>query len=108
MAGFVEANYRLHPRLVALGRVEHVGMPDFDDRGRGGTAHVDRRIWETTGGFQWLIDQNLKLQIEGSYDWNRESVSDTTVRVWSVTVRLATAFWPFTPPLARWIQEHHR
>jgi hypothetical protein len=104
VGAFGEVNYRLTPRLVTLGRLEHVGMPTFDDRDRGGSARVRRRIWEVTGGAQWLVEENLKLVVEGTYDANHEAVSARTVRVWAVTVRLATAFWPFTPPvLSRWL-----
>jgi hypothetical protein len=80
-------------------------MPTFDDQQRGGTARVRRHIWEVTGGLQWLVEENLKLQVEGTYDANHEAVADQTVQVWSVTLRLTTAFWPFTPPvLPRWIR----
>jgi hypothetical protein len=104
IGGFVEADYRLHPRLMSLFRAEHVTMPTFDDGERGGTARVRRHVWQLTSGMQWLIEENLKLQVEGTYSTNREAVSDTTVDAWSVTVRLTTAFWPFTPPgIARWI-----
>jgi len=102
--GFGEVDYRITPRLVALGRLEHVGMPTFDDRADGGTTHVRRSIYEATGGAQWLLEENVKLLVEGTYDANYERVSHTTVRSWSVTVRLATAFWPFTPPgWSRWL-----
>jgi hypothetical protein len=104
LGGFGEVNYRLTPRLLALARLEHVGMPTFDDRARGGGTRVRRHIWEVTGGGQWLIEENLKLIVEGTYDTNHEAVSDRTVEVWSVTIRIATAFWPFTPPaLSRWL-----
>jgi hypothetical protein len=100
VGGFGELNYRLTPRLVSLVRVEHVGMPTFDD----GATRVRRSIWEVTSGAQWLIEDNVKLIVEGTYDANHEAVHDSTVRVWSVTIRLATAFWPFTPPVfARWL-----
>jgi hypothetical protein len=102
--GFAELNYRLTPRLLSLVRFEQVGMPTFDDRGRGGSAYVRRSIWQLTSGGQWLIEENLKLIVEGTYGANHESVSDATVRTWSVTVRLATAFWPLRPPgLSRWL-----
>jgi len=105
VGGFGEADYRIAPRIVSLLRIEQVGMPTFDDRSHGGTTHVRRGIWEFTGGSQWAIEENVKLIVEGTYDLNRESVSDTTVRTWSVTVRLATAFWPGTPPLiTRWLR----
>ena len=73
--------------------------PDFDDRAEGGKTHVRRRIWEITGGVQWLLEENLKLVAEATYAENHESVRDATTRGWSVTFRVATAFWPFTPPV---------
>lgn len=104
VGGFGEVNYRLTPRLVSLMRLEHVTTPSFDDRDHGGSTRVRRHIWEVTGGGQWLVEDNLKLIVEGTYDANHEAVSDSTVQVWSVTVRVATAFWPFTPPgLSRWL-----
>jgi hypothetical protein len=100
VGGFGEVDYRPTARLVSLLRLEHVGMPTFDD----GTTRVRRSVWEVTGGAQWLLEENVKLIVEASYDTNHEAVSDSTARVWSVTVRLATAFWPFTPPaLSRWL-----
>jgi hypothetical protein len=102
VGGFTELDYRVTPQVVALGRVEHVGMPTFDDRAVGGATVVRRSIWEFTGGAQWLVEENVKLIVEASYDANHEAVSNTDVHVWAVTVRVATAFWPFTPPgLAR-------
>jgi hypothetical protein len=98
LGGFAELDYRLTSRLLWLLRLEHVGMPTFDDRNDGGDTHVRRRIWEITSGGQWLIEENLKLIVEATYDANQERVSDTNVRSWSVTLRLATAFWPLTPP----------
>jgi hypothetical protein len=104
IGGFAEVNYRLTPRLVSLVRVEHVGMPTFDDRDGGGTTHVQRRIWEVVAGGQWLIEENLKLVVEASYDNNHEVVADSTTHTWAVTVRLATAFWPLSPPaIGRWL-----
>jgi hypothetical protein len=104
IGGFGEVDYRLHPRLMSLLRFELVGMPTFDDRDRGGSARVRRRLWQLTGGFHWLLEENVKLQVEATYNTNHEAVSDFTVRTWSVTLRLATAFWPFTPPgVARWL-----
>jgi hypothetical protein len=104
IGGFAEVNYRLTPRLLSLVRVEHVGMPTFDDRDRGGSTHVRRRIWEVVAGGQWLIEENLKLVVEASWDNNHEAVSDRTTEAWAVTVRLATAFWPLSPPgITRWL-----
>jgi hypothetical protein len=98
IGGFGEVNYRLTPRLLSLVRVEQVGMPTFDDRGRGGSAYVRRSIWQVTSGAQWLIEENLKLIVESTYGDNHEEVSNFRVQSWSVTVRLATAFWPLQPP----------
>ena len=106
VGGFVEADHRLLSRIMSLVRVEWVGMPTYDDRGHGGTAHVRRDVFETTAGLQWLFQQNVKLQLEGTYDRNHEGVSGVTVESWSATVRVATAFWPFSPPPAsRWLSE---
>jgi hypothetical protein len=106
LGGFVEGDYRLHPRLMSLLRVEYVGMPTFDDRAHGGAAEVRRGIFETTAGLQWLLEQNVKIQVEGTYDRNREEVSRVTVDSWSATVRVATAFWPFgPPPVSRWLAD---
>jgi hypothetical protein len=104
VGGFGELDYRLTPRLISLMRFEYVGMPTFDDRSRGGTAYVRRGTWQATAGAQWAIEENLKLIVESTYSESRENVSNSTVRGWSVTVRLATAFWPLTPPtLSRWL-----
>ena len=53
-----------------------------------------------TGAWALRPDQleNVRLIVEGSIGERREGVSDRTVQVSSFTVRLATAFWPFTPP----------
>jgi hypothetical protein len=103
--GFVEGNLRLTPLLLALLRFDHVRMPlTFDDRAEGGGTHVRRRIWEVTGGMQLLLDENLKLITEATYGANDEAVRHRRVESWSVTVRLATAFWPLTPPvIGRWL-----
>ena len=50
------------------------------------------------GGAQFLLLENLKLIVEGSLGERRDGVSDRTVQVSSLTVRVSTAFWPFTPP----------
>jgi hypothetical protein len=55
-------------------------------------------VWQLTAGAQWLPLENLKLVVEGTYGENHEDVMDDTTESWLVTVRLATAFWPFTPP----------
>lgn len=103
--GFLEGNLRLTPALIALLRVDHVGTPTFDDRAAGGTTRVRRRIWEVTGGAQYLLAENLKVVVEASYGNNYEAVARSTVESWSVTVRLATAFWPLTPPdLLPWLE----
>lgn len=96
--GFVEANYRLTATLLSLLRVDYAWTPRFDDRMHGGDTHTRRRLWEITGGWQWLIFENLKLVAEATYGENHESVSDSTVRTWTGTLRLVTAFWPLAPP----------
>ncbi len=95
---FVEGEYRWTPAVITLGRFEWAGTPTFDDTDRGGTARVRRHLWQLTGGAQWLVLENLKLVFEATYGENRESVSRNTVESWLVTFRIATAFWPLTPP----------
>jgi hypothetical protein len=97
--GFVEGNYRLTSRLLALVRTDQAWAPEFDDRNRGGTTDVRPWTWSATAGVQFLIEENLKLVVEGTQGERREGVSDHTMQFSSVTVRIATAFWPFTPPL---------
>jgi hypothetical protein len=101
--GFVEGNYRLTPTLVSLLRVDYTWMPRFDDSGHGGDTQARRRLWEVTGGWQWLVLQNMKVIAEVTYGENHEAVSDRTVKTWAGTLRLAMAFWPLTPPgLQEW------
>jgi hypothetical protein len=59
---------------------------------------VRRRIWEVTAGWQWLLVENVKLIAEVTYGDNDETVSDRNTTEWTGTLRLATAFWPLTPP----------
>ena len=97
--GFVQGDYRLTTALIALLRLDYVGMPDFDDQSAGGSKHIRRRIWEITGGAQYLIQENLKVVAEVTYSENHEAVSDATATGLTATLRIATAFWPLTPPL---------
>jgi hypothetical protein len=102
--GFVEANYRLTASLLSLLRVDSAWMPRFDDTMQGGNTQVRRQPWEITGGVQWLILENLKAVAEITYGESHESVSDTTGKTWAGSLRLVTAFWPFTPPgLREWV-----
>ena len=103
--GFLEANYRLTPTLLSLLRVDYTWTPTFDDRMHGGETPVRRRVWEVTGGWQWLILQNVKLVAEATYGENHEAVRDGTVRTWAGTIRLVTAFWFLDPPgLHEWME----
>jgi len=97
--GFVESDYRLTTDLIALLRFDYVGMPNFNDQSAGGTTHVRRQVWEITGGAQYLIRENLKVVAEVTYAENHEAVSDATGTALTATLRVATAFWPLTPPL---------
>jgi hypothetical protein len=101
--GFLEGNYRLTTALLALLRFDYAWMPRFDDSANGGDIQVRRRLWELTGGWQWLIVENLKLVAEVTYGENHEAVADSLVKSWAGSVRLVTAFWPLTPPgLREW------
>ncbi|MBI3301349.1 MAG: hypothetical protein HYZ72_04630, partial [Deltaproteobacteria bacterium] len=92
------------PTLVSLLRLEYAWTPRFDDTAQGGRTQVRRQLWQVTGGEQWLLLENLKLVAEATYGENHEGVSDRTVKSWSFTVRLVTAFWPLTPPgLSEWL-----
>lgn len=103
--GFLEADFRLTTALIALLRLDYVGMPGFDDRGAGGTKDVRRRIWEITGGAQYLVREDLKVVAEVTYAENHDAVSNTSARGLTATLRVATAFWPLTPPLiTEWLQ----
>jgi len=95
--GFLEADYRFTPTILSLLRFDYAWAPRFDDRMQGGKTRVRRRIWEITGGWQWLLWQNLKLVAELTYGENHEAVYDYTVKTWAGTVRLVTAFWPLAP-----------
>ena len=95
--GFFEANYRLTATLLSLLRVDYAWTPRFDDRMHGGDTHVRRRLWEVTGGWQWLALQHVKMVAELTYGESHEAVSDSNVKTWAGTLRLVTAFWPFTP-----------
>jgi hypothetical protein len=101
--GFVEGNYRLTPRLLALARTDHAWAGEFDDRDRGGSTRIEPWSWSVTAGVQFLIEENLKLVVEGTHGERRDGASDRAVRFSSVTARVVTSFWPFTPPLlGRW------
>jgi hypothetical protein len=66
---------------------------------------VERRLWEITGGGQWLILENLKAVAEVTYGDSHEAVSGADSTSWRATLRLVTAFWPLTPPgLTEWMQ----
>jgi len=107
--GFLQTDYRLTPALITLLRFDYVGMPTFDDRVAGGTARVRRQIWEVTAGAQYLIVENLKLVAEVTYAENHEAVSDVTTTGLTATLRVATAFWPLTPPLVtEWMERAPR
>lgn len=97
-AGFVEANFRVTPTIVALLRPEAVKTTTFDDTDAGGATRVRKHLWQITGGVQWLVLENLKLLTEGTYGENSESLTDRTTDSWAITVRLHTSFWPLTPP----------
>lgn len=103
---FIEGEYRWTETVVSLGRVEWAGMPTFNDMGHGGNRRVRRRLWQMTGGAQWLVLENLKLIAEASYGENRESVAGRTTETWVVNLRVATAFWPLTPPGLDLLQRH--
>jgi hypothetical protein len=101
--GFLEADFRLTTALVSLLRMDYAWNPRFDDRSRGGGTHMERRLWELTGGLQWLIVENLKAVAEVTYGESHEAVSDSESASWRATLRVVTAFWPLTPPgLAEW------
>jgi hypothetical protein len=95
---FAEGEYRWTPAIVTLARFEWAAMPTFDDTGHGGTTRVRRRVFQVTGGAQYLLLENLKLIFEANYGENREVVAERKVESWLVTFRIATAFWPLTPP----------
>ncbi len=96
--GFLEANFRFTTTMVSLLRFDYAWNPRFDDRSRGGDTHVERRLWELTGGGQWLIFENLKAVAEVTYGESYEAVSGDRSTSWRATLRLVTAFWPLTPP----------
>ncbi|HEV8711736.1 MAG TPA: hypothetical protein VGX03_02785 [Candidatus Binatia bacterium] len=101
---FLEGNYRFTPAVMSLLRAEYAWTPRFDDTAQGGHTQVRRQLWLVTGGGQWLLLENLKLVAEVTYSENHEGVSARTVKSWSCTVRLVTAFWPLTPPgLSEWL-----
>ena len=102
--GFLEGEYRFTAALISILRFDYVGMPDFDDRANGGTTHVQRRLWETTASLQYLIEENLKLVAEVTYAENHEAVTGANASGLTATLRIATAFWPLTPPLVdKWL-----
>jgi hypothetical protein len=97
--GFLEGDFRITTTLIVLLRVDAVGMPPFNDLAAGGTSDVERSIWEVTGGAQYLIREDLKVVAEVTYSENHDAVSDLTATGLTATLRIATAFWPLTPPL---------
>jgi hypothetical protein len=118
--GFVEGNYRLTPRWVTLARIDAVGAPRFDDTSQGGQVDYQPRLWAATAGIQYLLDENLKLLVEGSYGAMGTGVAtesygppgapgstSTTSRIapesWIVTFQLRTAFFPLRPPFYGWL-----
>jgi len=96
--GFLEADYRLTTTLLSLLRVDYAWTPTFDDTSHGGATDVRQRVWEVTGGWQWLVLENVKAVAEVTYGERRETAGDGTVNTWTGTLRLVSAFWPFTPP----------
>lgn len=96
--GFVESDYRFLPTLAALGRFEYVATPSFNDSADNG-PHIERDVWQLTGGLQWLVMENVKVQLEATYGENHDSVSDVTAKTWFGTIRVATAFWLAVPPV---------
>lgn len=99
--GFLEGDFRLTTALIGLLRFDAVGMPGFND----GTTDVRRTIWELTGGAQYLVVENLKIVAEVTYSENHEAVRDATTRGLTATLRVATAFWPLTPPIvSEWVE----
>jgi len=101
---FLEGNYRFTPAVISLLRTEYAWTPRFDDTAQGGHSRVRRQLWRVTGGGQWLPLENLKFVAEVTYGENHEGISDRTVKNWSATIRLVTAFWPLTPPgLNEWL-----
>ena len=103
-AGFVEADFRITPTVVALLRPEAVKSTTFDDTTKGGTTRLRKHIWQITGGLQWLLLENLKLLVEGTYGENAESLAGRTTESYAVTIRLHTSFWPLTPPGLEWLR----
>jgi len=95
--GFAEGEYRFLPTLGSILRFEYVAMPTFDDSADDG-PHLRRQIWQFTTGLQWLIQENIKIIVETTYNENHEDVSGRTAKTLSATVRIATAFWVYTPP----------
>jgi hypothetical protein len=108
--GFLELNYRLTPSLIALGRVDAVGAPRFDDTGRGGQVDYEPGLWDVVGGLQYLLDENLKVLVEATYgETSVQRVTDASGAVkrvgrenWLVTFQLRAAFFPLRPPFYSW------
>ncbi len=102
--GFLEQTFRVTPELIALLRLDAVGMPGYDDRSAGGNINVRRRVWEVTTGLQYLLLENLKLMAEVTYSETQESVSNQTGSGLTATLRVNTAFWPLNPPyIGNWL-----
>jgi len=95
---FLEGQYRVTKDLLALLRFEYAWTQTFDDTRQGGVSRVRKRIWETTAGWQWLLVENVRVIAEVTYGEDVDTVSDQSTATWTGTLRLATAFWPLTPP----------
>jgi len=75
--GFLERSIVSLRLFLSLLRVDYAWTPRLMTERRG-TTHVQRRLWEITGGWQWLILQNLKLVAEVTY--GRTTRRNTTIR----------------------------
>ena len=95
--GFLEGQYRVTATILGLLRAESAFNPVFDDTGAGGVTHVRDQFWALTGGAQWLLRENVKLVAEVSYEEDRETVQNSTKRVWFATIRAVMAFWLLDP-----------
>lgn len=103
-AGFVEADFRITPSLVALLRPEAVKTTTFDDSTKGGSTRLRKHLWQLSGGLQWLLLENLKFLVEGTYGENAEELAGRQTESYAITVRLHTSFWPLTPPGLEWLR----
>ncbi len=96
--GYIETDYRFTATLLWLLRADYAWSPTFDDRSAGGEVRARRQVWELTSGWQWSILKNLKAVAEITYGENHEAIAGQTATTLAGTLRLATAFWPLTPP----------